>query len=337
MAEIRFDVNDFKGGVIMNGILKEISLIGIFPVITIGNAKDAVPVADALAAGGIPCAEITFRTPAAGDAMRAIAKERPEMLVGAGTVLTKKQVDEAIDAGADFIVTLGFNPEIIKYCIEKGITVIPGVNSPSGVEEALAMGLDTVKLFPARESGGPEFIKAISAPYQMVKFIPTGGIDAETFADYLKIPSVIAAGGSWIAPQQLVAEGRFDEITRLAKEAVDRMLNIRLLHVGVNCGSGEVMRKSAEMLDRFLSFPQDVRGDAAIFSGGCLELLSTIGRGKNGHIALATSSPDRAVYHLERRGAKFDMNSAGYDADGSLKVIYFRDEIAGFAYHLLKV
>lgn len=321
----------------MNGILKEISLIGIVPVITIGDVKDAVRLADALSEGGIPVAEITLRTPAAADAIRAIAKERPDMLVGAGTVLTKKQADDAMEAGADFIVTPGLNPEIVKYCLEKGITVIPGVNNPSGIEEALSLGLDTVKFFPAKESGGPEFIKAISAPYQTVKFMPTGGIDAMTFTDYLKIPSVLATGGSWVAPTGLIKEGKFAEITRLVREAVDRMLNIRLLHVGVNCGSGGVMKNAAGMLEKFLSFGQDVRGDAAIFSGGCLELLSGTGRGKNGHIALAVNSVDRAVYHLGRRGAEFDMSSAGYDSDGSLKVIYFKEEIAGFAYHLLKV
>lgn len=320
----------------MNGILNEMMLIGIVPVITIGDARDAVPLADALAKGGIPCAEITFRTPAAGEAMRAIAKERPEMLVGAGTVLTKAQADDAIEAGADFIVTPGFNPEIVKYCIEKGITIIPGINSPTGVEEAMGYGLDTVKFFPARESGGPDFIKAISAPYQKMKFIPTGGVDASTFLDYLKISSVMATGGSWIAPAALIKEKQFGEITKLAREAVDRMLNIRLLHVGVNCGDADKMRSAAGMFEKLLSFGQDIRGDAAIFSGGCLELLSGIGRGKNGHIALSVSSVDRAVYHLEHRGARFDMSSAGYDTDGSLKVIYFEGDISGFAYHLMK-
>ena len=148
----------------MKDIMKELSLIGIVPVIKIDDAKDAAPLAKALIEGGLPCAEVTFRTAAAKEAISIIAKEYPDMIVGAGTVLTKAQVDDAIEAGAKFIVSPGFNPEIVKYCQEKGCPIVPGINNPSGIEAALELGLETVKFFPAEQSGGLAMIKAMSAP-----------------------------------------------------------------------------------------------------------------------------------------------------------------------------
>lgn len=318
----------------VNSILKEISDIGIIPVITIADSTAAVLLADALDRGGIPCAEITFRTPAARDAVAKIAKERPDMLIGAGTILTIAQADAAIDAGADFIVTPGLNPEVVRHCTEKGVTVIPGVNSPLGIETAISLGLETVKFFPARESGGHEFIKAVSAPYPMIKFIPTGGIGPDSMNDYLRLGCVSAVGGSWLASARTIEAGDFDGITKLCREAVDRMLGMRLLHVGVNCGDGRLMKESAEKLERLFSFSQDVRGDKAIFSGGSVELLAGRGRGEYGHIAIAVKSADRAFYHLSRRGAEFDMSTAIYGGDGRLKAAYLKDEIAGFGYHI---
>ena len=179
-------------------VLKELSLIGIVPVIKIDNAADALPLAKALCEGGLPCAEITFRTAAAKDAIAAITKEYPDMIVGAGTVLTKEQVDDAIEAGSKFIVSPGFNPEIVKYCQEKGCPIIPGINNPTGIEQALSLGLTTVKFFPAEPSGGVKMIKAMAAPYGNVTFMPTGGVDAKNLKDYLGFSKIIACGGSWM-------------------------------------------------------------------------------------------------------------------------------------------
>ena len=219
-------------------VIKQLSLIGIVPVIKIDDAKDAAPLAKALVDGGLPCAEVTFRTAAAKDAIAIIAKEYPDMIVGAGTVLTKAQVDDAIEAGAKFIVSPGFNPEIVKYCQEKGCPIVPGINNPSGIEAALELGLKTVKFFPAEQSGGIEMIKAMSAPYGGVTFMPTGGVNPKNVNDYLAFPKIICCGGSWMVKPEMIAAGDFDGITKLVREAVDTMLGLKFRHVGINpCGA----------------------------------------------------------------------------------------------------
>lgn len=203
----------------MNEILKKIQEIGIIPVVALDDAKDAEPLAKALCEGGLPCAEITFRTAAAKESIRIMSEKHPEMLVGAGTVLTAKQVDEAIEAGARFIVSPGLNPEIVKYCISKNITITPGCANPSDVEQALANGLEVVKFFPAEQAGGLDYIKAMAAPYVGVKFMPTGGINQNNVKRYLAYDRIIACGGSWMVKGDLVKAGDFDKIKELAKEA----------------------------------------------------------------------------------------------------------------------
>ena len=172
----------------MLSILKEISRIGVVPVIKIDDVKKAEPLAKALLEGGIPCAEVTFRTAAAKDAIAAMTAAYPDMLVGAGTVLTTAQVDEAVAAGARFIVSPGLNPDVVRYCVERNIPIVPGINNPTGIEQALALGLTTVKFFPAEPSGGVKMIKAMAAPYGNVTFMPTGGVSAENLGDYLAFP-----------------------------------------------------------------------------------------------------------------------------------------------------
>lgn len=203
----------------MNKVLEEIQKIGIVPVVVLDDEKDAKPLAKALCEGGLPCAEVTFRTKAAKESIRIMAKEYPQMLVGAGTVLTTEQVDRAIKAGAKFIVSPGLNPKIVSYCIEKGIPVTPGCQTPSDIEKALELGLDIVKFFPAEPAGGLPMIKALAAPYTEVMFMPTGGINPKNVVDYLKFDRILACGGSWMVKGDLVKEGKFDEITTLVKEA----------------------------------------------------------------------------------------------------------------------
>ena len=203
----------------MNKVLEEIQKIGIVPVVVLDDEKDAKPLAKALVEGGLPCAEVTFRTKAAEESIRIMAKEYPQMLVGAGTVLTTEQVDRAIKAGAKFIVSPGLNPKIVSYCIEKGIPVTPGCQTPSDIEKALELGLDVVKFFPAEPAGGLPMIKALAAPYTEVMFMPTGGINPKNVVDYLKFDRILACGGSWMVKGDLVKEGKFDEITALVKEA----------------------------------------------------------------------------------------------------------------------
>ena len=318
----------------MNDVVKQLSLIGIVPVIKIDDAKDAAPLAKALIDGGLPCAEVTFRTAAAKDAIAVISREFPDMIVGAGTVLTKEQVDDAIEAGAKFIVSPGFNPTIVKYCQEKGCPIVPGINNPSGVEAALELGLDCVKFFPAEQAGGLEMIKAMSAPYGNVKFMPTGGINPKNVNDYLAFPKILCCGGSWMVKSDMISAGDFEGITALVREAVDTMLGLKFRHIGINpCGATST--EAADTLEKFFSFPKKV-GSKSIFSTPELELMNEKGPGTMGHIGISTNNVDRAVYHLERRGVKFDYSTATYDDKGNMKFIYIDGEINGFAYHLVK-
>ena len=205
----------------MNEVLKKIQEIGIVPVVVLNDAKDAAPLAKALCDGGLPCAEITFRTDAAEESIRIMTEQFPQMLVGAGTVLTTEQVDRAVAAGAKFIVSPGLNPRIVKYCVEKGILITPGCSNPSDIEVALENGLEVVKFFPAEPAGGLNMIKAMAAPYVGVKFMPTGGINPTNVRDYLAYDRILACGGSWMVKGSLVDAGEFDKIEELTREAVE--------------------------------------------------------------------------------------------------------------------
>ena len=205
----------------MNEVLKKIQEIGIVPVVVLNDAKDAAPLAKALCDGGLPCAEVTFRTDAAEESIRIMTEQFPQMLVGAGTVLTTEQVDRAVAAGAKFIVSPGLNPRIVKYCVEKGILITPGCSNPSDIEVALENGLEVVKFFPAEPAGGLNMIKAMAAPYVGVKFMPTGGINPTNIRDYLAYDRILACGGSWMVKGSLVDAGEFDKIEELTREAVE--------------------------------------------------------------------------------------------------------------------
>ena len=211
----------------MNEVLEKLGQYGIVPVVVLNDTKDAEPLADALCEGGLACAEVTFRTEAAAESIRIMSEKHPEMLVGAGTVLTVEQVDEAVAAGAKFIVSPGLNPEVVKYCLDKNIAITPGVVTPSEMEQAIELGLNIVKFFPAEPSGGLSMIKAVSAPYTMLKFMPTGGINPGNVKEYLKSDKIFACGGSWMVKGDLVDAGNFDKIKELTKEAADIVKEIR--------------------------------------------------------------------------------------------------------------
>lgn len=204
----------------MADALEGLRQLRLVPVLVVEDPKDAAPLADALAAGGLPCAEVTFRTAAAGEAIRRMVDAQPDMLVGAGTVLTPAQADEAVSAGARFIVSPGFNPAVVDHCLERGIPIYPGVCTPTEIEAALQKGLKVLKFFPAEPAGGLAFLKAISAPYSMVEFIPTGGINAGNLTTYLSFRSIIACGGSWMAPGEWIRSGAFDRIEEETAKAV---------------------------------------------------------------------------------------------------------------------
>jgi 2-dehydro-3-deoxyphosphogluconate aldolase/(4S)-4-hydroxy-2-oxoglutarate aldolase len=201
--------------------------LGVIPVVAIENAKDAAALGDALIAGGLPCAEITFRTVAAAASIRTLAAQFPDLLVGAGTVLSVEQAQNAIESGAKFLVTPGFDGEVVDYCLSRKIPIYPGVATPTEINMALKMGLNTLKFFPAEALGGVATLKAIAAPYGSVCFIPTGGINPQNLAEYLSQPTVLACGGSWLVKKTFIADGEFETITRLTVEAVGIVRKIR--------------------------------------------------------------------------------------------------------------
>ena len=212
---------------IMNEVLEKIQKIGIVPVVVLNDAKDAEPLAKALCNGGLPCAEVTFRTDAAEESIRIMSEKYPEMLVGAGTVLTTEQVDRAVAAGAKFIVSPGFDPEIVNYCLEKEIPIFPGCVTPSEVAQAVKRGLKVVKFFPAEPAGGVAMIKAMAAPYNQLRFMPTGGIGTQNLKDYLGFDKIICCGGSWMVKADLIKNGEFEKICNLTKEAKKLAKSIR--------------------------------------------------------------------------------------------------------------
>jgi 2-dehydro-3-deoxyphosphogluconate aldolase/(4S)-4-hydroxy-2-oxoglutarate aldolase len=315
-------------------ILKQLSLIGIVPVIAIDDAADAVPLAQALCEGGLPCAEVTFRTAAAAEAIANMTKAFPDMLVGAGTVLTNEQVDRAVAAGAKFIVSPGLNPETVRHCQEIGIPVCPGTSNPSDIEVALSLGLKTVKFFPAEAAGGLKYIKSIAAPYVDVTFMPTGGISEKNLLDYLSFKKIICCGGSWMVPKDAIAAKDWDRIRSLVSSAVQLMLGLEIAHVGINSANEEEAMKTATLLCKMFGWPVKV-GNSSIFAGTAVEVMKTPFRGTHGHIGIRTNFVERAKFFLENQGFEFDPSSASYK-DGQLKAIYLKDEVAGFAVHIVQ-
>ena len=211
----------------MAALHEKIAEFGVVPVVVLNDEKDAKPLADALVAGGLPCAEVTFRTEAAEESIRIMTNAYPEMLVGAGTILTTEQADRAVAAGAKFIVSPGFDPEIVDYCLAKEIPVFPGCVTPSEVAQAVKRGLKVVKFFPAEQYGGVSTIKALAAPYTMVKFMPTGGVNAANLKDYLSCDKIVCCGGSFMVKDDLIKAGEFDRIREMTREAVELVRSIR--------------------------------------------------------------------------------------------------------------
>jgi len=268
----------------MNAILKKIQKIGIVPVVVLNDAKDAEPLAKALCDGGLPLAEVTFRTEAAEESIRIMVKKYPNMLIGAGTVVTTDQVDRAVDAGAKFIVSPGLNPKIVAYCLEKGVPITPGVSNPSDIEAAIELGLEVVKFFPAEQLGGLKMIKAMAAPYTKMMFMPTGGINAKNLNDYLAFPKILACGGSWMVSGDLVKAGAFDKITELTKEAIKLMLGFEVKQLGVGCDGSKMLEA--------MYIPVTLEEECVVIS---------------------TNSMMRAVAYLESQGIVADMNTTKYE------------------------
>lgn len=316
-------------------MLSKLSLAGLVPVIKVTDAADAVPLCEALTRGGLPVAEITFRTDAAEEAIRNVHAALPDVLLGAGTVLTTEQADRALEAGAAYIVSPGLNPTVVRHCIDKGAPVVPGCASPSDIEAALSLGLTTVKFFPAEALGGLATIKAMSAPYGNVRFLPTGGVNEKNLNDYLAFPKVIACGGSWMVPADAVAQKDWARVERLTREAVDLMLGLHIRHIGINEPDEATARRDAQTLCALMGLSAGKDGQSSVFAGDALEMMKGPGLGTHGHIAIGCNDILRARWHLERRGFAFDDGHKS-EKNGKLVAIYLKDEIAGFAFHLLQ-
>ncbi len=317
----------------MNELIKKLSNYGIVPVIKIDNVETAVPLAEALISAGLPVAEVTFRTAQAEESIKRIVKTYPEMLVGAGTVLSIEQVDKAVNAGAKFIVSPGFNPKVVSYCISNKITIIPGTSTPSDMEAALEMGLEVVKFFPAEQSGGVDYLKAVGGPYTTLKFIPTGGINAKNLNTYLSLKNVAACGGSWMVKSDLIDEGNFEEIKKLTKEAIQTMLGFSLGHVGINCADLDEASSVANQFSNIFGLDYKM-GNSSIFAGEAVEVMKCQFLGQKGHIAIKTNSVDRAVAYLSEMGISFNESTRKTSPDGKTRAIYLTEEIGGFAIHL---
>lgn len=315
-------------------VLSRLAAAGVVPVVVLDNAADAVPTAKAMVAGGIDVMEITFRTAAAADSIRAVAAEVPEMLVGAGTVLNLEQCKLAVECGAKFIVSPGYDEETVAWCVENGVAVTPGCVTPTEIMAALKHGLKVVKFFPANVYGGLNAIKALSGPFVGLKFIPTGGVNQQNLGEFVSNPSIHAVGGSWVCPKADIAAHNFDKITQLCAEARRGVMGFELAHVGINCESADESLAVCEELEKAFDFEVKT-GNSSNFASTGVEVMKSMYLGKNGHLAVRTNKIETAIAELTKRGFAVDMDTAKYKGD-RMVAVYLKNEIGGFAIHLLQ-
>ncbi len=315
-------------------ILNKLSAAGVVPVVVIENAKDAVPTAEAMLRGGIDVMEITFRTAAAPDAIRAVSENCPKMLVGAGTVITLEQCKQAVDCGASFIVSPGFNREVVAWCVEHDIAVTPGCVTPTEIMEAMELGLKVLKFFPANVYGGLGAMKALSGPFGGIKFIPTGGVNAQNLAEYISAPFIHAVGGSWVCPKADISAGHFEKITQLCREARKAVLGFEVAHIGVNCPDAESSLSLCGSFCEAFGFETKL-GNSSNFSTSAIEIMKSNYLGEKGHIAIRTNRMEAAICELAAKGFQIDPDTAKYKGDRMIAV-YLRQEFGGFAVHLLQ-
>lgn len=314
-------------------VLKRLAQSGVVPVVVLEDAKDAVPTAKAMLAGGIDVMEITFRTAAAADSIKAVAQECPDMVVGAGTVINLEQCKLAVECGAKFIVSPGYDEETVAWCCDNGIPVTPGSVTPTEIMMALKHGLKVLKFFPANVYGGLSAIKSLAGPFGGVKFIPTGGVNAQNLAEFISSPYIHAVGGSWICPKADIAAGNFDKITALCKEARKTLLGFEVAHIGINTPDADAAMDVCKAFNDAFDFNVK-QGNSSNFASTGVEVMKTMFKGANGHIAIRTNKMIPAIAEMERRGYELDMDSV--KDKNNIKAVYFKNEIGGFAVHLLQ-
>lgn len=318
----------------MNKVEQEIESTGILPVINIPNSELAQDIAGAIIDGGIHSLEITLRSADSLQSISNVKETYPDMIVGAGTVLSLQMVDDAIKAGADYIVTPGYDQEIVDYCKKKNKLIIPGCSTPSDIQKALKSGLDVIKFFPSELNGGVRALKLLSGPYPKARFLPTGGITFDNLGEYLELPCVIACGGSYMANSELVKSKNYTEITALCKKALRISLGFELAHVGIN-GENESQAISiasavADIFDLQLKV-----GNSSVFAGKFVEVMKTKYYGTNGHIGFFTNSVKRAIGWFERKNLEVIKDSIKEDSKGLVSA-YLKQEIGGFAIHVVR-
>jgi len=315
-------------------ILTVIRNAGIVPVVKLDDASKTVALGKALLDGGIPVAEITFRTGGAASSIAQLRDNLPDLVTGAGTVLSVEQAKQAKQAGARFIVSPGFNEAVVDYCLGQGIPVIPGVNSPDGIEKGMAKGLSVLKFFPAEASGGTAMLRAFSGPYGLMNFLPTGGINLQNLSQYIRIPSVWAVGGTWMIDQDAIAKGDWEHIRKLCHEAVIAMHGFTLAHLGMNLPDETAAGSVAAALGNVFGFtPRETA--VSYFMSEVVEVMKAPVRGQYGHIAMRVNDVERALAYLQHFGYKPLMETAKMEG-GHLKFVYVDKEIGGFALHLTR-
>lgn len=327
-----------KGEICMDQkkVMEKMEQCGIVPVAVIDTAEKAVPLANAMLAGGVDVIEVTFRTSAAAEAIQAISRSCEDMLVGAGTVITLEQCKLAVESGAAFIVSPGFSHDVVSWCVEHEIPVVPGCVTATEITTALAYGLRVIKFFPSNIYGGLTAMKALSAPFAGIRFIPTSGINAENVAEFVRAPFIFAPGGSWVCPKAEIEAENYEKITALCRETRKRVLGFELGHIGINADSEAHARDICMAFQSAFDFPYRPGTGASDFSSSDIEIKKRAGRGTHGHLAVKTNSLPCAIAEMRRRGIALDESSWTYDKTGNLIAVFLQDEIGGFAVHLLQ-
>ena len=315
-------------------IFDRIEKYGVVPVIKIEDAAKAAPLAEALCAGELELAEVTFRTGCAAQAIAEMLRVRPDMLVGAGTVTTVDQVKAAVEAGAKFIVSPCYVEEVVAYCVEHDIPVVPGCITPSEVQQAASRGLSLVKFFPSGAFNGLDVINAMASVFPGMRFMPTGGVNAGNISAYLRNPHVAACGGTWIAPANLISEGRFDEIKNLARDAVFAVLNFSFAHVGINCDTADEGNKNIfKLADMFNLILGDTPSSSYVGHEVEITKQPFKVRGPHGHLGYFADNLERVIFYFEKKGIEFNYDSVK-PYKGKMYVIYLKELLGGVALHI---
>lgn len=317
-------------------VLDRIGNAGLVPVVVIDNAEDAAPAARALLDAGLDIMEITMRTSAGIQAIKNVRALEPDMLVGAGTILTLEKCKEAIEAGAQFIVSPGINPVIVEWCVTNNKIITPGCVTPSEIEKALSFGLNTLKFFPADVYGGVSAMTALQGPYKSVgvKFIPTGGVNDDNLTEFADKPFIHAIGGGWLCKTADITNHNFAAITENVKKTIDILIGFEIAHVGINQDTAEEALNVCKQFNKAFNFPIK-EGSSSNFASTSIEVLKSKYLGTQGHLAVKTNNIQRAIHYLKQRGFEINMETAKYKGE-TMIAVYLRDEIGGFAVHLLQ-